>query len=74
MGQPTDLLGWQWLTPEFIRQAKLMTMIWQELDTPTGCHIDGTHNHFTILDGLKNATAPITDAFLGNKPSEGNNT
>lgn len=51
-----------------------MTMIWQGLDTPTGCHIDGTHNHFTILDGLKDAAAPITDAFLGNKPSEGNNT
>lgn len=60
--------------PEFIRQAKLMTMIWQGLDTPTGCHIDETHNHFTILDGLKDAAAPITDAFLGNKPYEGNNT
>lgn len=57
--------------PEFIRQARLMAMIWQGLDVATACHIDGTHNHFTILEGLKDAQSPITDAFLGNPPSEG---
>ncbi|WP_227270748.1 alpha/beta hydrolase [Roseobacter weihaiensis] len=57
--------------PEFIRQARLMAMIWQGLDVATACHIDGTHNHFTILEGLKDAQSPLTDAFLGSPPSEG---
>lgn len=58
--------------PEFIRQARLMALMWAGLDTPTCCHIDGTHNHFTILEGLKDAQSPITDALLGTPPTEGN--
>lgn len=60
--------------PEFIRQSRLMTMMWEGLDVPTRCHIDSEHNHFTILEGLKQADTPITDAFLGTLTSEGNDT
>jgi acetyl esterase/lipase len=51
--------------PEFIRQAQLMDMMWQGLDVPTRCHIEAAHNHFTILEGLKDDDAPITQAFTG---------
>tara|TARA_R110000850_G_scaffold115785_2_gene231307 strand:+ start:255 stop:1085 length:831 start_codon:yes stop_codon:yes gene_type:complete len=51
--------------PEFIRQARLMADMWAGLDAQTHCHIDGSHNHFTILDALKHADTPLTDAFLG---------
>lgn len=60
--------------PEFIRQSRLMTMMWEGLDVPTSCHIDSGHNHFTILEGLKQAHTPITDAFLGTLTLEGNDT
>ena len=51
--------------PEFIRQAKLMALMWEGLDVPTRLHIDRAHNHFTVLEGLKDANAPITKAWLG---------
>ena len=51
--------------PEFIRQSRLMSTIWAGLDVPTRCHIDGTHNHFTILDPLKLPDTPLTQAFVG---------
>lgn len=51
--------------PEFIRQAKLMAQMWEGLDASTTCHIDGTHNHFTVIEGLKDPTSPITTAFVG---------
>jgi acetyl esterase/lipase len=57
--------------PEFIRQAHLMDLMWQGLDVPTRLHIDGMHNHFTILDGLKDPDAPITRAFIGKSPQTG---
>ena len=60
--------------PEFIRQSQLMAMMWAGLDVQTRCQIDGMHNHFTILDGLKDADAPITDAFVGRHIFEGKST
>ncbi|MBZ8119547.1 alpha/beta hydrolase [Roseovarius sp. LXJ103] len=54
--------------PEFIRQARLMAMMWSGLDVPVHLHIDRTHNHFTVLEGLKDAHAPITKAWLGDAP------
>jgi acetyl esterase/lipase len=51
--------------PEFIRQSQLMMMIWAGLDMQTRCHIDGMHNHFTILEALKQADSPLTAAFTG---------
>ena len=51
--------------PEFIRQSRLMAMMWCGLDVPTRCHVDGSHDHFTLIEGLRNAHAPITEAFVG---------
>ncbi|MEP4194607.1 MAG: alpha/beta hydrolase [Aliishimia sp.] len=51
--------------PEFIRQAQLMAMMWRGANLGARHHIDGTHNHFTILEGLKDPHSPITNAFLG---------
>lgn len=51
--------------PEFIRQATLMSMIWDGLNTQTGCVVDGAHNHFTVIEDLKRANSALTDAFVG---------
>lgn len=51
--------------PEFIRQARLLDMIWQGLDADTDLTIDGDHNHFTVLEGLKSPDSPICAALLG---------
>lgn len=59
--------------PEFIRQSQLMALIWQGFDVQTQCVVDGTHNHFTILEGLKEAGSAITDAFLGTSDHDGSN-
>ncbi|MEO9529675.1 alpha/beta hydrolase [Roseibium sp.] len=57
--------------PEFIRQARLLSDMWTGLDVPVRCEIDGNHNHFTILEGLKQPGSPITTAFVGPVPQEG---
>ena len=51
--------------PEFIRQAQLMAQMWDGLDAQTRCVIDGTHNHFTVIEGLKHPDSPIVAALLG---------
>lgn len=51
--------------PEFIRQAQLLALMWEGLGAQTTCHIDGTHNHFSVIEGLKHADGPITDTFIG---------
>ena len=51
--------------PEFIRQSRLMVQMWAGLDTPTACMIDGTHNHFTVIEGLCDPASPITRALCG---------
>lgn len=51
--------------PEFIRQARLMAEIWSGLDVPTACRVDGDHNHFSVLEDLKDPASAITAAFAG---------
>ncbi|WP_417771103.1 alpha/beta hydrolase [Stappia sp.] len=51
--------------PEFIRQARLMAEIWSGLDVPTTCRVDGDHNHFSVLEDLKDPASAITAAFVG---------
>ncbi len=51
--------------PEFIRQTRLMCQMWEGLDVPVRCEVEGNHNHFTILEGLKDPGSPITAAFAG---------
>ena len=50
--------------PEFIRQSEIMAQMWDGLDTKTTCHIDGQHNHFTVLEGLRDPESPITQHLL----------
>lgn len=51
--------------PEFIRQTKLMSMMWDGLNTLTNSVVDGEHNHFTVIEDLKRADSALTDAFVG---------
>ncbi|MBL4627484.1 MAG: alpha/beta hydrolase [Roseicyclus sp.] len=53
--------------PEFIRQARLLAMMWDGLGARTRCRIDGSHNHFTVIEGLKDPTSPITKSLIGSK-------
>ncbi|WP_306028266.1 alpha/beta hydrolase [Stappia sp. MMSF_3263] len=51
--------------PEFIRQARLLADVWGGLDVPATAHVEGDHNHFTVLEGLKDPASAITAAFAG---------
>lgn len=51
--------------PEFIRQTKLLAIMWDGLDADIREVIEGKHNHFTVLDSLKEANSPLTRAFIG---------
>jgi acetyl esterase/lipase len=51
--------------PEFLRQTALLRQIWQGFDIDIKSEIDGTHDHFSVVDGLADSTSPITQAFVG---------
>lgn len=51
--------------PEFIRQAELMANIWTGFDVPTRLVVEPGHNHFTVVDGLKDPSAAITRTLVG---------
>lgn len=51
--------------PEFIRQTRIMAQMWDGLDAVTECVIDAEHNHFSVIEGLKDPASPITKAFVG---------
>lgn len=51
--------------PEFIRQARLLSLIWAGLDADIDVQIDAGKNHFSILEALKSADSPLTGALLG---------
>ena len=53
--------------PEFVRQTKLLAMIWEGFDVPIRNVIEGDHNHFTVLESLKDAASPLTRAFVGDQ-------
>ena len=50
--------------PEFIRQSKLLTTIWSGLDADVRLTVDGEHNHFTVLEGLKTPTSDLVAELL----------
>lgn len=50
--------------PEFLRQARLLAMMWEGLEADMGLVIEPGRNHFTVVDGLKSADSPITTALL----------
>ena len=51
--------------PEFIRQAELWPMVWKGLDAKISCVIEGTHNHFSVIEALREPDSDITNAFVG---------
>ncbi len=51
--------------PEFIRQAELWATLWTGLDAKISCVIDGVHNHFSVIEALREADTEITRAFVG---------
>lgn len=51
--------------PEFIRQARLLAMMWDGLDAHTDLVVDGSHDHFSVLEDLQQPDTPITLAFAG---------
>jgi acetyl esterase/lipase len=51
--------------PEFIRQAELIANVWTGFDVPTHLVVDPGHNHFTVIDGLKDPSSAITRCLLG---------
>lgn len=53
--------------PEFIRQAQLLHSVWSGFDVDVDVVLDGLHNHFTVLGGLKASDTPIVKAWLADK-------
>lgn len=51
--------------PEFIRQSKLLDMMWSGLGADTGLEIEGGHNHFTVLEALREADSALTGLITG---------
>ncbi|MBO6551669.1 MAG: alpha/beta hydrolase [Roseitalea sp.] len=51
--------------PEFIRQARILATVWEGLDAQTACLVDGDHNHFTVIEGLRAPDSAITRMFIG---------
>lgn len=52
--------------PEFIRQARLLHNVWLGFDVEITLHIDGTHDHFSVIEGLKYPQSTLTTCFVGN--------
>ena len=46
--------------PEFLRQARLLADVWSTADA----HVDGNHDHFSVIDALRRPDAPIMQALL----------
>lgn len=51
--------------PEFIRQSQIMAQMWDGLDVPTSCMIDADHNHFSVIEGLRDPDSALTRCILG---------
>ena len=51
--------------PEFIRQSELMTNVWTGFDVPTRLVVEPGHHHFSVIDGLRDPSSPITRSLVG---------
>jgi acetyl esterase/lipase len=51
--------------PEFIRQSELMANVWTGFDVPTRLVVEPGHNHFSVVDGLKDPSSKITASLIG---------
>lgn len=52
--------------PEFIRQSRLLCLLWEGLDANVSCTIDATHNHFSVIEALKEADSELMLELLKN--------
>lgn len=50
--------------PEFVRQTRLLALMWSGFESSVRHVIDGTENHFTVIDALKDPTSPLISDFL----------
>lgn len=51
--------------PEFIRQAELMANVWTGFDVSTRLVVEPGHNHFTVVDGLRDPSSQIVASLIG---------
>ncbi len=51
--------------PEFIRQSELLNLNWQGFEVNTSLVVAPVHNHFTVIEGLKDPESVLTKAFVG---------
>ncbi len=51
--------------PEFIRQSRLLAMMWEGLGASVRCVVEAEHDHFSVLEGLRHSEGAITQAFVG---------
>jgi hypothetical protein len=51
--------------PEFVRQSQLLALVWEGLDVPVRCIVDGRHDHFSVLDGLSDPDGALARTFAG---------
>ncbi|WP_018633393.1 alpha/beta hydrolase [Neomegalonema perideroedes] len=54
--------------PEFLRQSRLMAMIWAGLDARTDLVEEPERNHFSILEGLRRPDSPLLEAVFEKPP------
>lgn len=62
----TDLTCWVGggERPEFIRQAQIMAQMWDGLETRTDCIIDAGHNHFTVIEALRDKSSRLVRKII----------
>lgn len=51
--------------PEFIRQARLMALMWEGFDARIRLTVEPDQNHFTVIEGLVEPHAALTVAVAG---------
>lgn len=51
--------------PEFIRQSRLLGLMWEGLGAQVEVVVDGAHDHFSVLDDLRVPGTPLTRAWVG---------
>ena len=51
--------------PEFIRQSELLHVMWSGLDALSKLVVDGEHNHFTVLEAMKDEGSELVKELVG---------
>lgn len=51
--------------PEFLRQSRLLAMIWEGLGAAPRLTEEAERHHFDVIEGLERAGSPLTEAVCG---------